>query len=78
MNNFPSLPASARLVLGSMAFVGLLAGCHSGRPTAQIGVSSPPPPMIGSAPITAYDDYARVIAPANPARAEAVAQLDSP
>jgi hypothetical protein len=68
----------ARLALGLGFLVALLAGCRSGRPTASIGVSSPPAPLIGSTPIAAYDDYARGVAPATKIHIESVAQVDSP
>jgi hypothetical protein len=52
-----------------------LAGCAtSSEQVGAIGVSSPPPPIIGSTPIAAYDDYARAIAPPTKIRIEAVAQ----
>jgi hypothetical protein len=74
--NFPSSPT--RLFAGFLALaLVLLAGCRTAKPTASIGISSPPPPLIGSAPIAAYDDYARGIAPATSVHIESVAQLGS-
>ena len=67
-------PARVCFALGLVA--ALLAGCHSGRTTASIGVSSPPPPLIGSTAIAAYDDYARGVAPASKIHVETLAQVD--
>jgi hypothetical protein len=74
MNSFS--PARVLAALG-LALV-LLTGCRTGRPTASIGISSPPPPRIGSSPIVAYDDYARAIAPSPKVHIESLAQLDAP
>jgi hypothetical protein len=74
--NFSISPVRV-LALSSLALV-LLAGCRTARPTASIGISSPPPPRIGSSPIVAYDDYARAVAPAAKVHIESLAQLNSP
>lgn len=75
MNLFPlSLPASSRLGLGLAVLV--LAGCST--PGQQVGVTSPPPPPIGSVPIAAYDDYARIMAPPLEVRIESFAQSVRP
>ncbi len=71
--NFPSAPA--RVLAGLSLGLVLLSGCRTNRPTASIGVSSPPPPLVGSSPIAAYDDYARSVAPATLVHVESVAQL---
>ena len=61
VNISPLSPATAlRLVLGLVLLI-LLAGCTT--PSRPVGVTSPPPPLVGSAPISAYDDYALVIEP---------------
>ena len=73
MKPFPLSPALLRLSFG-LGLV-LLVGCRTSRPTASIGVSSPPPPLIGSAPISAYDDYALGVAPNEKVRVESLAQL---
>jgi hypothetical protein len=41
--------------------IAVLAGCQA--PPPRVGVSSPPPPRFGSAPVAAYDDYALVLRP---------------
>ena len=46
---------------GLYAVVALFAGCAG--VTRPVGVTSPPPPVMGSAPIIAYDDYARALVP---------------
>jgi hypothetical protein len=68
-------PSSATPLLLGFAAI-FLSGCASSEPVAAIGVSSPPPPLVGSTPIAAYDDYARATAPASKIRIEAVAQAD--
>jgi hypothetical protein len=75
MNPFPSSRAAG---LWTALAALLLAGCSSSQNMAHIGVSSPPPPLIGSTPIAAYDDFARATAPATKIRIEAVAQTDAP
>jgi hypothetical protein len=72
----PSHPSPAPLPF-CLALL-FLAGCATTEPTAAIRVSSPPPPRVGSAPIAAYDDYARAVAPPLKARIEAVAQAGTP
>lgn len=71
MKPFPPSRAAA-LWIGLAAL--LFTGCRNAPRVGDIGVSSPPPPLIGSAPIAAYDDYARATAPI-PARIETVAQV---
>lgn len=71
MKPFPSLRA-ASLCLGLGALV--LTGCRSTPQVSAIDVSSPPPPLVGSVPIAAYDEYAAAVAPATKVRIEAVAQ----
>jgi len=55
-----SAAAACRLAAGIILI--LLAGCST-APSRPVAVTAPPPPIIGSAPITAYDAYALVIAP---------------
>ena len=57
-----SVPVSntAGRVLLPLAFI-LLAGCQT--PRATVAVTSPLPPLVGSAPIAAYDAYALAIKP---------------
>jgi hypothetical protein len=53
----------------------ILTGCRSvNRP---IVVTSPPPPLIGSAPISAHDAYARILVPATAAPGESIAQVST-
>lgn len=74
--NFIRLPAPTRLCLGLILI--FLAGCSSSsQPIAAIGVSSPPPPSVGSAPIAAYDDYARAVARPDKGRIDVVALADT-
>jgi hypothetical protein len=68
--------SAAPLILGLAAI--LLSGCASSESVATIGVSSPLPPLVGSSPIAAYDDYARAIAPPTRIRIESVAQAGTP
>lgn len=73
---FPLLPAALRLFPGLILV--FLAGCRNpSRPIAAVGVSSPPPPIVGSIPIAAYDDYARAVAPLDKVRVDAVALAGS-
>lgn len=72
MNPSPPFRATC-FCLGLAALA--LSGCRSSPTVSDIGVSSPPPPLVGSAPIVAYDDYARATVPAIQARIETVAQL---
>jgi hypothetical protein len=71
---FSSSYASASRVGFCLALV-ILAGCRSvNRP---IVVTSPPPPLVGSAPISAHDAYARIFSPPLGAPSESIAQVSS-
>ena len=74
MNTFSPASISATRFLCCLAVL-LLVGCAA--PNPQVGVTSPPPPLIGSAPISAYDDYALALATMPKVRVEAVA-VNSP
>ena len=72
MNPLPS----SRVACFCLSLAALaLTGCRSSPTVSTIGVSSPPPPLVGSTPIAAYDDYAAATAPATKVRVEAVAQI---
>ena len=55
--SFPQF--ASRLILPGALL--LFAGCQTGG--SAIAVSSPPPPVSGSAPIAAYDAYALALQP---------------
>jgi hypothetical protein len=76
--NFQFSP-SRRVLVGLGIALVLLTGCRSARPSvsASIGITSPPPPAIGSSPIAAYDEYAWGVAPAEKVHVESLAQLGS-
>jgi hypothetical protein len=59
-----SFPAPVSTIAGRLMLplaLILLAGCHS--PRQPVAVTSPPPPILGSTPIAAYDAYALAIKP---------------
>jgi hypothetical protein len=66
--------AAALLLAGLFVVAGLLAGCAA--PQQEVGVSSPPPPLVGSAPLSAYDDYALAWAPPGQLGAPGLAQIE--
>lgn len=73
MKPFPSSRAAALWV--GLAVL-LVTGCRNTPPrVSDIGVSSPPPPLFGSTPIAAYDDYARATAPATRVHIGTLAQV---
>jgi len=59
--------------IGYIATIALFAGCANR--TRPVGVSSSPPPVVGSAPIIAYDDYAQVVVPLTRAKGKALAVI---
>ena len=58
--SFPSSLSVAFTRLGCSAAIALLTGCVTTRNIPD-EVTSPPPPIIGSAPIMAHDAYARAM-----------------
>jgi hypothetical protein len=68
-----SLASAARV--GLCVAVVILTGCRSAN--RPVVVTSPPPPLIGSEPISAHDAYARIFMPAIGAPSESIAQVSS-
>ncbi|HTL67474.1 MAG TPA: hypothetical protein VL200_07425 [Lacunisphaera sp.] len=57
MTHLPIFPLTSRLA-ALVASIGLLSSCATARQPEAMSIYSPPPPRLGSAPISAYDAYA--------------------
>lgn len=76
MNKFPIPSAAARRLAPGIVLL-LLVGCSS-APSRPVAVTAPPPPMIGSAPIAAYDDFALAIEPLRTTRFKTAIVVSAP
>jgi uncharacterized lipoprotein YajG len=68
-----SLVSATRV--GLCVAVVILTGCQSAH--HPIAVTSPAPPLVGSAPISAHDAYGRIFVPMTSAPGESVAQVST-